>query len=158
MDDWYLTISFLKVFGFMTGLISSPSTFLQKDKPPHGQTMAFLDNHAPGLRLLRVGASPVSPPAMRLVATFTSMSWTSFMPAGAMRSVVTRLTRKALMAMTCAFLSQASLEYLLAARQVSSAMAQNESFAPGGHLIAASRPAVPEVTAKSTAKTYEAHG
>ena len=103
-------------------LILSPSTFLKKDGAPHGQTMVFLNKKAPGMHLLQACVSPVSPPAMRLLATFTSMSWTSFMPAGAIRSVVTRLTRKELMAMTCAFLSQASLEYLFAAQlKVSSA-------------------------------------
>lgn len=56
--------------------------------------------------------SPVSPPRIKLVATLTSMSWTSRIPAGAILRKVKTLTRAELKAMILAFLSQASLEYL----------------------------------------------
>ena len=56
--------------------------------------------------------SPVTPPRIRLVATLTSMSCTSFMPLGAILRKVKNFTRAELNAMMLAFFSQASLEYL----------------------------------------------
>ena len=55
------TLSFLKAFGFVMSLISSPLTFLQKDEAPHGQTMIFHDNMHKGC----ASCKPVSHPFRR---------------------------------------------------------------------------------------------